>query len=498
VHKPSLVYDVTATSPSVLLHNGGRFRLQRMPAGSQVIYGPEAREPIVHITQAIAGALDKPLDAEPLASRLRADMKLTIAFDDGLIWLMPSHEPDGRRLAIEQVLEMAAVAGVDDVELIVARGLNRRLTNSELERVLGERVYDAFGQQGWIKQHDAEDPEQLVDITNGNGQIQINKRAVESDLLIYVSSMATSAQQIVASLAGRDTALRLQQSDSTEIIDSALNTLQLFHVGTISDERSCARSMPFVEFREPNWRLRDRLAANVLCSITQTVPRSVAQAFWKTLRTDRRLVAVEAGSVQSTVAALQSRNDEVSDHSSNLTVDVLSVDVPQSIPFATPTHANPIVALHYALSRALSGRPVLKPGGVLVLHYPLAAEFDSARQLCYFDFYNRVLGKLSGTEAVSEDIVKTFAGDHWYTQLYRNSYAYHGVHPLVLWRQCQQYMKQVEAVLVIGGNATVAERLGLRSLANLQDALEVARDLLSMNELNFAHLHTPTSSVAKS
>ncbi len=71
-------------------------------------------------------------------------MKLTIAFDDLWLPLPPMRPPDVRQLVIEEVLELAAAAGVDDVELIVATALHRRMTAAEIKHVVGERVFRSF------------------------------------------------------------------------------------------------------------------------------------------------------------------------------------------------------------------------------------------------------------------------------------------------------------------------------------------------------------------
>ena len=52
-------------------------------------------------------------------------MKLTIAFDDISLPLPSMRKPDIRQRIIEQVLDMAAAAGVDDVHLIAALALHR-------------------------------------------------------------------------------------------------------------------------------------------------------------------------------------------------------------------------------------------------------------------------------------------------------------------------------------------------------------------------------------
>ena len=77
---------------------------------------------------------------------------------------------------------MAAAAGVDDVQLIVALALHRRMTEAELRHALGDRVYDAFAPHGLLTQHDAEDPDALLYLgqTEQGEDVEINKRAATS------------------------------------------------------------------------------------------------------------------------------------------------------------------------------------------------------------------------------------------------------------------------------------------------------------------------------
>ena len=84
---------------------------------------------------------------------------------------------------------MAADAGVDDVALIVALALHRRMTEPELRHAIGDRIYDAFAPNGLLTQHDAEDPDALthLGLTDEGEDVEINKRAAESDLLVYVN-----------------------------------------------------------------------------------------------------------------------------------------------------------------------------------------------------------------------------------------------------------------------------------------------------------------------
>ena len=158
--RPGFVLDVDRSTPPTLFWHGERFRLERLPEGSRVIYAPEPLDPLTDPSAAIRHALLNPLgDRDPLPALLCPGMRLTIAFDDISLPLPPMERPDNRQLVIEQVLDLAAEAGVDDVELIVALALHRRMTEAELRHALGDRIYDAFAPNGLLTQHDAEDPD---------------------------------------------------------------------------------------------------------------------------------------------------------------------------------------------------------------------------------------------------------------------------------------------------------------------------------------------------
>ncbi len=144
--RPGFVLDVDRSTPPILFHHGEQFRLEKLPAGrSRVVYPAEPLEPLTNPEAAIRHALLNPIgDSDPLPALLRPGMKLTIAFDDISLPLPPMKRPDIRQRVIEQVLDMAAAAGVDDVHIIAALALHRRMTESELRHAIGDRVYDAF------------------------------------------------------------------------------------------------------------------------------------------------------------------------------------------------------------------------------------------------------------------------------------------------------------------------------------------------------------------
>ena len=115
-------------------------------------------------------------------------MKLTIAIDDISLPLPPMTTPDIRQRIIEHVVELAARKGVEDVKLIVANALHRRMTADEIKRMVGERVFRSFWPDD-LANFDAEDRDELTEIgvTEQNEVVEISKRAAESDLIVYVN-----------------------------------------------------------------------------------------------------------------------------------------------------------------------------------------------------------------------------------------------------------------------------------------------------------------------
>nr|WP_257039585.1 nickel-dependent lactate racemase [Streptomyces sp. OV198] len=115
-------------------------------------------------------------------------MRLSIVFDDVSLPLPSMCRPDVRGRVIEQVLELTAQRGVEDIELIAANALHRRMTPAELKHVVGERVFRAFFPDR-LRNHDAEDHDNLthLGLTGAEEDVEINRRAAESDLLVYVN-----------------------------------------------------------------------------------------------------------------------------------------------------------------------------------------------------------------------------------------------------------------------------------------------------------------------
>src|SRR5262249_2760242 len=113
---------------------------------------------------------------------------VTIAVDDISLPLPPMRKPDVRERVVTILLELLAEHGVEDIEIIVATGVHRRMKPAEIRHILGDRIFDAFYPDR-LYNHDAEDSANLVAVgeTPHGDVLELNRRAVESDLLIYAN-----------------------------------------------------------------------------------------------------------------------------------------------------------------------------------------------------------------------------------------------------------------------------------------------------------------------
>ena len=109
--RPGFVLEVDDRTPPLLVPDGDRFRLEKFPLGTRVIYPVESLPRVPDLTEAINAALDAPIESAPLLARLQPSMKLTIAFDDIGTPTPKMQRPDIRGKVIEAVLARAATCG---------------------------------------------------------------------------------------------------------------------------------------------------------------------------------------------------------------------------------------------------------------------------------------------------------------------------------------------------------------------------------------------------
>ena len=515
--RPGSVVEIDRSSPPTLFHYGEGVRLEKLPLGSRVVYPPDPIQPIGHPERAIRRALAHPLDDDPLKGLLRAGMKLTIAFDDLSLPLPPMAAPDVRQLVIEEVVEMAAEAGVEDIELIVATGLHRRMTADEIRQVVGDRVFTTFWPDR-LYNHDAEDPEGNVAIgsTPSGEPVTLNRRAAESDLVVYVNltlvpmdgghkSMATGLASYTGIAAHHNVDTLLGSRSYMNPPDSALHhscirqgqliedAVRVFHIEISVNNHSFPSVANFMQKRETDWTASDQAAVLAMKRMTEIAPPGIKRSIFHSMRAPYGMTGVNAGQVdavhEKTLEAVRKQMlVEV-----NGQTDVVTMGLPYMGPYNVNSILNPVLVVCLGLGYLFNlyrNQPVVRHGGVVIMTHPCRYEFDAVQHPSYIDFYDEVLADTLDPHTIEQRYEKRFAEDAWYRQLFRKSHAYHGVHPFYAWYWAAHALEHVGAVIVVGGERSTVHRLGFKAASTLEDAFEMAQDTVGRHP-SVTHLRTP-------
>ncbi|HET9690606.1 MAG TPA: lactate racemase domain-containing protein [Acidimicrobiales bacterium] len=519
--RPGFVLDVDRSTPPILTWHGEGFRLERLPADrSRVIYAPEPLAGLDDPDAAIWEALHQPRgDSPPLPDLLRAGMRLTIAFDDVSLPLPPMQGPDNRQRVIEAVLELAARAGVDDVVLICALALHRRMTESELRHAVGDRVYDSFAPHGLLLQHDAEDPDGLthLGVTDRGEDVEINRRAAESDLIVYVNinlvAMDGGHKSVATGLASyrslrhhhnvrtmRHSRSFMDQHNS-ELHSSNWRMgrlirdagIKVFQIETTLNNDAFPKPMAFLQKREWEWDLRDRAAYLATSAALRRTPPAAARSIFHSVKAPYEMTGVWAGEVEAvhaatTEAVYAQQLVPVEGQS-----DVAIFGVPYICPYNVNSIMNPILVMCMGLGYLFNlyrGKPIVRQGGVAILSHPTPWAFNPVHHPSYIDFFEEVLADTTDPIEIEKTYEERFANDEWYRHLYRTSHAYHGVHPFYMWYWGSHALEHLGDVIIVGGDPAAVRRLGFSPATTLADALEMAADTVGPSP-TISHLHCP-------
>jgi hypothetical protein len=515
--RPGFITVLERDSPPMMFNAGDGFYYEKLPEGTRVIYPPGPLEPLAEPGVAIERALLEPFDMEPLHELLFPGMKLTIAFDDLSIPLPPMQRPDVRQLVVEKVLEKAAARGVEDVHLIAALGLHRRMTEAELRHCLGDRIMSRFYPER-LYNYDAEDEENNVRIgeTEDGEEVSVSRRVAEGDLLVYVNvnyipmdgghkSVHTGLAPY-SSIRHHHTPQTLAHSRSlmdppNSAMHGSINRMgrvfdenvSVFHIETTLNNASYPSVFDFMAKAEHEWGALTK--ANFLAShrATRSMPRRASRRVFQSIKAPHRMTSVQAGATDPV-------HDETLRHVYRQQLvpvegqsDVLVLGVPYLGPYNVNSVMNPLLVMNMLLGYLFNlyrGKPLVREGGVLIGTHPVPNEFDETHHPSYIDLWNEVLPETTDLYEIATRYEEKYARDPWYRTLYRNSYAYHGVHPFTVLYWAAHALEHVGDVMFVGGDSMTTKRMGFKRADTIAEALEMAKDIVGPSP-SITYMHIP-------
>jgi hypothetical protein len=271
------------------------------------------------------------------------------------------------------------------------------------------------------------------------------------------------------------------------------DTVRVFHIETSVNNHAFPALANFMQKRETDWTPGDQATFLAVKQMTDMAPPSLKRQIFHSIRAPYGLTGVYAGQVD----AVHDRTLENVRRQLLVPVegqtDIVTMGVPYLGPYNVNSILNPILVVCLGLGYLFNlyrNRPVVRQGGVVIMTHPCRYEFDSVQHPSYIDYFDEVLADTRDPALIEERYEQRFAEDQWYRQLYRKSYAYHGIHPHYAWIWAAHALEHVGDVIVVGGERDTVHRLGLKCATTLDDAFEMAEQTVGRHP-SVTHLRTP-------
>ncbi|MCA9543527.1 MAG: DUF2088 domain-containing protein [Myxococcales bacterium] len=521
---PNIEFIDDKSSPKVVFY-GTRFQEVNLPRGSRVIYPNAPMEPIGNLRAAVRYALNHPHNTDPLFAQLKPGMKLTIAIDDISMPLPPMVAPDVRQVVLEEVLKMCADYGVDDIHMIIAICLHRRMTGPEIKAMVGRQIYDQYYPDR-LYNHDAEDPDGIVEIgeTKHGHKVRLNKRAVESDLLVYVNlnlvPMNGGHKSVAVGLCDYKSVSEHHNSrtlhkchsymDPREhknqlakimnrqgaLVDEKLN---VFHIETTINTRMFGGPLSFLNRPERTWSEFDWAKFQASNAALWKMPEAMRRKVFEQIRAPYGVIAVEAGKTEPTHEKILETSFKQYAVPVKGQADVLVMGLSFISPYNVNAILNPILVQIMTLGYYFNfyrNNPIVRKDGVIIVFHPCHEEFTKDHHPSYVEFYHRILSITKDPDAMA-DFEKEFAENPDYIHMYRHGNAYHPVHPFYMWYWGNAGREWTGKVIVVGAeHERVPAQLGWESARTFEDALEMARTYTNKSQPEVTLFHAPPIMVA--
>jgi hypothetical protein len=512
------IVTIDKDSPPRVMFSGEDLLVEDLPVGTKVIYAKPPMEGLPNVKAAIRRAINAPEGCDPLHAMLKPGMKVTIAIDDISLPLPPMRTPDVRQEVLEVILPLLADSGVDDVHLVIAICLHRRMTEAEMKRMVGQKIFDAFYPDRYYN-HDAEEPGGCVQLaTTAHGEkVIVGRRAAESDLVIYVNlnlvpmdgghkSLGTgltnyegvkahhTPHHIRKSHSYMDPE-RSEMHRSVDRIGRAIDEhLNVFHIETTINNRMFDGPLDFLMKKEEDYGELDRLKLHGMRAMLSRLPAAAKRKVFHAVPAAYDVIAVAAGRTEPTHAKIL----EASWRQYAVDVDFQADVVIYGIPFISPYNVNSIlnpllvqVMAQGYLFNFYRGKPLLKKGGTLIITHPCSDVFDPDHHPSYIEFFHRLLPETRDAQVLEKKYEREVAENPTYVHMYRTGNAYHGAHPFFMWYWGENGRQHMGKVIAAGAdNEHVPRLMGWDTAETLSEAIDMARSIHGRSA-QIAMMHVP-------
>ena len=517
------VVTLNSRSAPRTLFSGEQLVEVDLPTGTRVIYPKPPIVALKDVDAAIRYAIHHPHNSAPLYARLRPGMKVTIAIDDISLPLPQMKRPDIRERVLTIVLALLADHGVDDIELIIATSVHRRMKGFEVRHAVGDRIFNRYWPDK-LYNPDAEDKDNMVLLgtTEEGEEVEINRRAAESDLVIYVNlnlvPMDGGHKSVAVGLCGYRS-LRAHHNPSTmrnchsymNPATSALarsvdrmgrlvnQKLNVFTIETVLNNRMFDRPLEFLAKNEDDLSATEKTALRALRFTLDKLPQPARQAIFQRVPSPFGVIAVNAGETEAAHEKTLEKNFEQYCVPITGQADILVSGIPYISPYNVNSFLNPLLVQVMAngyLFNLYKGAPMVKKGGTMIVMHPCTDLFDNEHHAPYIEFVHRLLPETRDALELHQRFEKKFANNAAYIEMYRKGHAYHPTHPFFMWYWGEAGRQHLGRMIVVGAdNEYIPKLLGWETARTMDEALRMAKLTAPANP-DITCLHYPPIGMA--
>jgi hypothetical protein len=520
------VVTLDSRSEPRTLFSGDQLVEVDLPTGTRVVYPKPPLAPLKDVDAAIRFAINHPYGCEPLYALLKPGMKVTIAIDDISLPLPPMKKPDVRERVCLIVLDMLADHGVDDVELVIATSFHRRMKEWEVRHMLGDKIVDRY----WPKKlynFDAENHAQMKTLgeTDEGEVVEIQRRAAESDLVIYVNlnyvPMDGGHKSVAVGLSGRKSLIAhhnpkvmrnchsYMDPGSSELATRVnrqgrllAKHVKIFTIETTINNRMFDKGIDMLARNEDDLTSTERTMLRGLRKTLDKLPQPARQAIFDKFPAPYGVTGVFAGETEAAhVHTLKKSYDQYLVPVVGQ-ADILVTGVPFISPYNVHAFLNPLLVqcmVQGYLFNLYKGVPMVKKGGTMIFLHPCTDKFDNEQHAPYIEFVHRLLPETRDAMELHKRFEKQFSSNPAYIEMYRSGHAYHPNHAFFMWYWGEAGRQHLGRVIVVGAdNEYIPQLMGWETARTMDEALRAARTTAPPNPEILALHVAPTMMVEMS
>jgi len=346
--------------------------------------------------------------------------------------------------------------------------------------------------------------------------VELNRKAVESDLLIYVNlnlvPMDGGHKSVTVGLCGYKSLMahhnpktmrnchsymdpsKSALADSVERMGRVTNkALNVFTIETTINNRMFDRPLEFLHKNEDDLTGGEKTALKALRFTLDKVPQAARQAVFQKVPSPFGVTGVFAGETEAVHKHTIAKSFEQYLVPIKGQADIMVTGIPYISPYNVNSFLNPLLVQVMAqgyLFNCYRNAPLVKKGGTMIITHPCTDMFDREHHAPYIEFVHNLLPETRDAVELHKRYEAKFASNPAYVQMYRTGHAYHPAHAFFMWYWGEAGRQHLGRVIVVGAdNEYIPKILGWETARSMGEALDMAKDTGPRNpEITMLHM----------